>query len=67
MLDEPMRLLERPATEAMARFVGGSTFLAGPLTGGHLVTELGAFAVVGAGANRPVTTYGIRPERVRRL
>ncbi len=65
--DEPMRLFERPATEATARFVGVSTFLAGPLTGGNLVTELGVFAVAGAYANRPVATYGIRPERVRLL
>jgi len=65
--DEPMRLFERPATEAIARFVGVSTFLAGQLTDGQLETELGTFAVAGAGADSPVATYGIRPERARLL
>jgi len=65
MLDEPMRLFERPATAATARFVGVSTFLSGPLMEGHLVTELGVFAVAGADANSSMATYGIRPERVR--
>ncbi len=61
--DRPVRLFERPATEAVARFMGVSTFLTGRLADGQLATDLGVFAVADGGAEACEAAYGIRPER----
>jgi putative spermidine/putrescine transport system ATP-binding protein len=61
--DTPDVLYARPATEALARFFGGQTFVPGVVDGAVFRSALGALAVEGLRPGPGVMT--IRPEGVR--
>ena len=65
--ERPERLFERPPTQAVARFMGISTFLEGRVEGDVLRSDLGTFTVVSAPGRGRSATYGIRPEHIRLL
>ena len=63
----PSEIYRRPATRAVAAFVGDADFLPGRLAGGVVTTELGGVATVGEGtsARAGAVEAMLRPETVR--
>jgi iron(III) transport system ATP-binding protein len=64
----PREIYRRPATKAVAAFIGNATFLEGTIAGaesGHTLIDLGAFRLLSGGANSSAgspVTMAIRPE-----
>ena len=66
-LGDPTRFYERPATEQVARFFGGTNFIAGSVQAGGVVTKFGRFdfpAPLDIPTNQPITLT-IRPEQLQ--
>ena len=66
----PSEIYRRPATRAVAAFVGDADFLPGRLAGGVVTTELGGVATIGVGTSGEGGPGGaveamLRPETVR--
>ncbi len=61
----PSEIYRRPATRAVAAFVGDADFLPGRLAGGVVTTELGGVATVGEGGEGGVVEAMLRPETVQ--
>jgi len=62
--DEPNKFYERPLTEPIARFFGGTNFLRGILSDGLFETPVGQFAVDLTSASSDSSVLSIRPESI---
>ena len=61
----PSEIYRRPATRAVAAFVGDADFLPGHLAGGVVTTELGGVATTGEGGPGGAVEAMLRPETVQ--
>jgi putative spermidine/putrescine transport system ATP-binding protein len=64
-IEQPIQLFQHPPSEAVARFVGVSTFVKGRLDHGRLETEYGTLSVNTNGHAADTATFTIRPEHIQ--
>jgi putative spermidine/putrescine transport system ATP-binding protein len=64
-IEQPIQLFQHPPSEAVARFVGVSTFVKGRLDHGRLQTEYGTLSVNTNGYAADTATFTIRPEHIQ--
>jgi ABC-type Fe3+/spermidine/putrescine transport system ATPase subunit len=64
-IDQPIRLFQHPPTQAVAQFMGVTTFVKGRLERGRLETEYGTLSVNTNGHAADTATFTIRPEHIQ--